>query len=66
MTEHDTEEGGRLLSRITYDVAQVGEAVSTAYYHIKDTLMILVSLGFDDNFWQMSLHCWLRHLSCPL
>ena len=57
MTEHDAEEGGRLLSRITYDVAQVGEAVSTAWMVIiKDTLMILGLLGFlIYTSWQMSL-----------
>lgn len=47
MEEHGDEEGGRMLSRITYDVAQVGEAVSTAWMVIiKDTLMILGLLGF--------------------
>ena len=57
MTDHDAEEGGRLLSRITYDVAQVGEAVSTAWMVIiKDTLMILGLLGFlIYTSWQMSL-----------
>ena len=57
MTNHDAEEGGRLLSRITYDVAQVGEAVSTAWMVIiKDTLMILGLLGFlIYTSWQMSL-----------
>ncbi|MDG1156004.1 MAG: ABC transporter transmembrane domain-containing protein, partial [Litorivicinaceae bacterium] len=47
MVDHDAEEGGRLLSRITYDVAQVGEAVSTAWMVIiKDTLMIIGLLAF--------------------
>ena len=57
MVDHDTEEGGRLLSRITYDVTQVGEAVSTAWMIIiKDTLMILGLLGFlIYTSWQMSL-----------
>lgn len=57
MIDHDTEEGGRLLSRITYDVTQVGEAVSTAWMIIiKDTLMILGLLGFlMYTSWQMSL-----------
>ena len=57
MIDHDTEEGGRLLSRITYDVTQVGEAVSTAWMIIiKDTLMILGLLGFlIYTSWQMSL-----------
>ena len=57
MVDHDSEEGGRLLSRITYDVTQVGEAVSTAWMIIiKDTLMILGLLGFlIYTSWQMSL-----------
>jgi subfamily B ATP-binding cassette protein MsbA len=57
MVDHDTEESGRLLSRITYDVTQVGEAVSTAWMIIiKDTLMILGLLGFlIYTSWQMSL-----------
>ena len=57
MKDHDSEEGGRLLSRITYDVAQVGEAVSTAWMVIiKDTLMLLGLLGFlIYTSWQMSV-----------
>ena len=57
MQDHDAEEGGRLLSRITYDVAQVGEAVSTAWMVIiKDTLMILGLLAFlIYTSWEMSL-----------
>ena len=60
MKDHDSEEGGRLLSRITYDVAQVGEAVSTAWMVIiKDTLMILGLLGFlIYTSWQMSVALW--------
>lgn len=57
MEDHESQEGGRLLSRITYDVAQVGEAVSTAWMVIiKDTLMILGLLGFlIYTSWEMSL-----------
>ncbi len=57
MQDHEAEEGGRLLSRITYDVAQVGEAVSTAWMVIiKDTLMILGLLAFlIYTSWEMSL-----------
>lgn len=57
MEEHGDEEGGRMLSRITYDVAQVGEAVSTAWMVIiKDTLMILGLLAFlIYTSWQLSL-----------
>lgn len=57
MADHASEEGGRLLSRITYDVAQVGEAVSTAWMVIiKDTLMILGLLAFlMYTSWEMSL-----------
>ena len=57
MADHEREEGGRLLSRITYDVAQVGEAVSTAWMVIiKDTLMIFGLLAFLlYTSWQMSL-----------
>ena len=57
MQDHEAEEGGRLLSRITYDVAQVGEAVSTAWMVIiKDTLMIIGLLAFlIYTSWQMSL-----------
>lgn len=57
MKDHESQEGGRLLSRITYDVAQVGEAVSTAWMVIiKDTLMILGLLGFlIYTSWEMSL-----------
>ena len=57
IADHDEQEGGRLLSRITYDVAQVGEAVSTAWMVIiKDTLMIIGLLAFlIYTSWQMSL-----------
>ncbi len=57
MADHAAEEGGRLLSRITYDVAQVGEAVSTAWMVIiKDTLMIIGLLAFlIYTSWEMSL-----------
>ncbi|MDC1208738.1 ABC transporter transmembrane domain-containing protein [Litorivicinus sp.] len=57
MTDHDAEEGGRFLSRITYDVAQVGQAVSTAWMVIiKDSLMIIGLLIFlIYTSWQMSL-----------
>jgi len=57
MQDHDAQEGGRLLSRITYDVAQVGEAVSTAWMVIiKDSLMILGLLAFlIYTSWEMSL-----------
>lgn len=57
VANHENEEGGRLLSRITYDVAQVGEAVSTAWMVvIKDTLMIFGLLAFlIYTSWQMSL-----------
>lgn len=44
---HRSEEGGRMLSRITYDTAMVGEAVSTAWLTIiRDTLVLIGLAGF--------------------
>lgn len=57
MSRHRAEEGGRMLSRITYDTSLVGEAVSTAWLTIiRDTLVLFGLLGFlFYTAWQLTL-----------
>ncbi len=57
MSRHRAEEGGRMLSRITYDTSMVGEAVSTAWLTIiRDTLVLIGLLGFlFYTAWQLTL-----------
>ncbi len=57
IARHRTEEGGRMLSRITYDTSMVGEAVSTAWLTIiRDTLVLIGLLGFlFYTAWQLTL-----------
>ncbi len=57
MSRHRAEEGGRMLSRITYDTSMVGEAVSTAWLTIiRDTLVLFGLLGFlFYTAWQLTL-----------
>ncbi len=57
MARHRAEEGGRMLSRITYDTSMVGDAVSTAWLTIiRDSLVLigLVSFMFYTA-WQLAL-----------
>ena len=47
LPRHQQEEGGRMLSRITYDVTMVSEAVSTAWIIlIRDSLVLVGLLAF--------------------
>lgn len=57
IARHRAEEGGRMLSRITYDTSMVGEAVSTAWLTIiRDTLVLIGLLGFlFYTAWQLTL-----------
>ncbi len=57
IARHREEEGGRMLSRITYDTSMVGEAVSTAWLTIiRDTLVLIGLLGFlFYTAWQLTL-----------
>lgn len=57
MSRHRAEEGGRMLSRITYDTSMVGEAVSSAWLTIiRDTLVLIGLLGFlFYTAWQLTL-----------
>ncbi len=57
IARHRSEEGGRMLSRITYDTSMVGEAVSTAWLTIiRDTLVLMGLLGFlFYTAWQLTL-----------
>lgn len=57
VARHRAEEGGRMLSRITYDTSMVGEAVSTAWLTIiRDTLVLIGLLGFlFYTAWQLTL-----------
>jgi ATP-binding cassette, subfamily B, bacterial MsbA len=57
IARHRSEEGGRMLSRITYDTSMVGEAVSTAWLTIiRDSLVLIGLLGFlFYTAWQLTL-----------
>ncbi len=57
IARHREEEGGRMLSRITYDTSMVGEAVSTAWLTIiRDTLVLIGLLGIlFYTAWQLTL-----------
>lgn len=57
IARHRAEEGGRMLSRITYDTSMVGEAVSTAWLTIiRDTLVLIGLMGFlFYTAWQLTL-----------
>lgn len=57
MSRHRIEEGGRMLTRITYDTSMVGEAVSTAWLTIvRDTLVLVGLLAFlFYTAWQLTL-----------
>jgi subfamily B ATP-binding cassette protein MsbA len=57
IARHRAEEGGRMLSRVTYDTSMVGEAVSTAWLTIiRDSLVLLGLLGFlFYTAWQLTL-----------
>jgi len=57
IARHRAEDGGRMLSRVTYDTSMVGEAVSTAWLTIiRDTLVLVGLLGFlFYTAWQLTL-----------
>jgi subfamily B ATP-binding cassette protein MsbA len=57
LPRHQREEGGRMLSRVTYDTTLVGEAVSSAWVTIlRDSLVLLGLLGFlFYTAWQLTL-----------
>jgi subfamily B ATP-binding cassette protein MsbA len=57
ISRHRSEEGGRMLTRITYDTSMVGEAVSTAWLTIiRDTLVLIGLLAFlFYTAWQLTL-----------
>jgi ABC-type multidrug transport system, ATPase and permease components len=47
MSIHQTEEPGRMLSRITYDITMVSDAVASAWLIlIRDTLILIALLSF--------------------
>ena len=57
LPRHAQEEGGRMLSRITYEVAQVSEAVSTAWIIlVRDSLVLVGLMGFlFYTAWELTL-----------
>lgn len=57
LPRHQREEGGRMLSRVTYDTGLIGEAVSSAWVTIlRDSLVLIGLLGFlFYTAWQLTL-----------
>lgn len=57
VSRHDAEDGGRMLTRITYDTQMVAEAVSNAWLVlVRDTLIILGLVGFlFYTAWELAL-----------
>lgn len=57
LPRHQREEGGRMLSRVTYDTGLIGEAVSSAWVTIlRDSLVLVGLLGFlFYTAWQLTL-----------
>lgn len=57
ISDHQAQTSGRMLSRITYDIPQVGSALSTAWIIvIQDTLTVLALLGWlFYNAWHLTL-----------
>lgn len=57
LPRHQREEGGRMLTRVTYDTSLVGEAVSSAWVTIiRDSLVLIGLLGFlFYTAWQLTL-----------
>ena len=57
VARHDAEEGGRMLTRITYDTQMVAEAVSNAWLvFLRDSLVILGLVGFlFYTAWELAL-----------
>ena len=57
LRRHASEQGGRMLSRVLYDTASVGEAVSSGWVVIiRESLTVLGLLGFlFYTSWQLSL-----------
>ena len=57
MSRHDQEQGGRMLTRITYDTQMVADAVSNAWLvFVRDTLVILGLVGFlFYTAWELAL-----------
>jgi len=57
LPRHQREEGGRMLSRVTYDTGLIGEAVSSAWVTLlRDSLVLIGLLGFlFYTAWQLTL-----------
>lgn len=57
LSRHDQEQGGRMLTRITYDTQMVADAVSNAWLvFVRDTLVILGLVGFlFYTAWELAL-----------
>ncbi len=57
LPRHQREEGGRMLSRVTYDTSLIGDAVSSAWVTIlRDSLVLIGLLGFlFYTAWQLTL-----------
>jgi len=61
VARHDEEQGGRMLSRITYDTQMVAEAVSNVWLvFIRDSLVILGLIAFlFYTAWQLALFVFI-------
>jgi len=61
MSRHDQEQGGRMLTRITYDTQMVADAVSNAWLvFVRDTLVILGLVGFlFYTAWELALFVFI-------
>ncbi len=57
LPRHQREEGGRMLSRVTYDTGLIGEAVSSAWVTLlRDSLVLIGLIGFlFYTAWQLTL-----------
>jgi subfamily B ATP-binding cassette protein MsbA len=57
MTVHQTESGGRMLSRILYDIPQVGAALSNAWITVIRDSLVIVGLAayLVYTAWQLTL-----------
>ena len=61
LSRHDQEQGGRMLTRITYDTQMVADAVSNAWLvFVRDTLVILGLVGFlFYTAWELALFVFI-------
>lgn len=57
MARHQAEEGGRMMSRITFDTSMIGDAVSTAWLVlIRDSLVLVGLMAYlFYTSWQLTL-----------